>query len=98
MIAKDRPLFLLEYPSRQWIIRRNCAAHPDNPLMHTGDVKFLNHVTGRLAGVPAVCAVALGGSRAAGTHRPDSDWDFSVYYRGHFDPGHLRALGWPGEV
>jgi predicted nucleotidyltransferase len=26
-------------------------------------------------------AVALGGSRAAGTQRPDSDWDFSLYYR-----------------
>ena len=43
-------------------------------------------------------AVTLGGSRAEGTHRPDSDWDFSVYYRGHFDPQTLRDIGWPGEV
>lgn len=43
-------------------------------------------------------AVTLGGSRAAGTHRPDSDWDFSVYYRGHFDPQTLRDIGWPGQV
>ncbi len=43
-------------------------------------------------------AVALGGSRAEGTHRPDSDWDLAVYYRGPFDPDDLRALGWPGEV
>lgn len=40
-------------------------------------------------------AVTLGGSRAAGTARPDSDWDFAVYYRGTgFDPGSLRALGY----
>lgn len=45
-----------------------------------------------------MAAVTLGGSRAEGTHRPDSDWDFSVYYRGHFDPQALRDIGWPGEV
>jgi nucleotidyltransferase-like protein len=45
-----------------------------------------------------VKAVTLGGSRAWGTHRPDSDWDFAVYYRGHFDPQSLRDIGWPGEV
>ena len=39
-----------------------------------------------------------GGSRGAGTHGPDSDWDFAVYYRGRFDPADLRAVGWPGEV
>jgi predicted nucleotidyltransferase len=43
-------------------------------------------------------AVALGGSRAAGTQRPDSDWDFSLYYRRRFDPADLRSLGWPGEI
>jgi len=43
-------------------------------------------------------AVTLGGSRAEGTHRPDSDWDFSIYYRGQFDPQTLRDIGWPGEV
>lgn len=43
-------------------------------------------------------AVNLGGSRARGTHRPDSDWDFGIYYRGHFDPQALRDLGLPGEV
>ncbi|HEY3505166.1 MAG TPA: nucleotidyltransferase domain-containing protein [Actinocatenispora sp.] len=59
---------------------------------------FLDDVADRLAGLPGVRAVALGGSRAQGTHRPDSDWDLSVYYRGRFDPAELRALGWPGEV
>jgi hypothetical protein len=62
------------------------------------DDAFLGHVADRLGELPGVRAVALGGSRAEGTHRPDSDWDFSVYYRGHFDPQTLRDIGWPGEV
>jgi predicted nucleotidyltransferase len=62
------------------------------------DDAFLAHVADRLGGLPGVQAVTLGGSRAAGTQRPDSDWDFSVYYRGHFDPQALRDLGWPGQV
>ncbi|MDL4770674.1 MULTISPECIES: nucleotidyltransferase domain-containing protein [Thermomonosporaceae] len=62
------------------------------------DTSFPAHVAERLAGLPGVQAVALGGSRAAGTHRPDSDWDFAVYYRGTFAPADVRALGWPGEV
>jgi hypothetical protein len=48
--------------------------------------------------LPNVRAVTLGGSRAQRTHRPDSDWDMAVYYRGDFDPDDLRALGYPGEV
>jgi len=64
----------------------------------TDDAKFPGHVAERLSSVPGVTAVALGGSRAAGTQRPDSDWDFSLYYRGRFDPQDLRALGWPGEI
>ena len=62
------------------------------------DDAFLAYVGERLGELPAVEAVTLGGSRAEGTHRPDSDWDFSVYYRGHFDPQALRDTGWPGEV
>lgn len=62
------------------------------------DDEFCGYVSGRLADLPGVQAVALGGSRAAGTSRPDSDWDFAVYYRGHFSPDSLRAIGWPGEV
>nr|WP_040710266.1 nucleotidyltransferase domain-containing protein [Nocardiopsis potens] len=63
-----------------------------------GDREFLDHVGGRLAALPGVEAVTLGGSRAQGTAGPDSDWDLAVYYRGVFRPDDLRALGWPGEV
>lgn len=62
------------------------------------DADFLDTTADRLAALPAVRAVALGGSRAQGTERPDSDWDLAVYYRGDFDPADLRAVGWEGEV
>lgn len=62
------------------------------------DPAFLDATADRLAALPTVQAVALGGSRAQNTHRPDSDWDLAVYYRGPFDPADLRALGWEGEV
>jgi Nucleotidyltransferase domain len=62
------------------------------------DPGFLDYVADRLMALPRVEAVALGGSRATGTNRPDSDWDFAVYYRGDFDPQDLRDLGWPGQV
>ncbi|MFC9127350.1 nucleotidyltransferase domain-containing protein [Streptomyces sp. NPDC057099] len=62
------------------------------------DQAFLDVTADRLAALPAVEAVTLGGSRAQGTERPDSDWDLAVYYRGAFDPADLRAVGWEGEV
>lgn len=62
------------------------------------DDAFVAHVADRLDALPRVEAVTLGGSRAQRTHRPDSDWDMAVYYRGRFDPDDLRAVGWPGEV
>ncbi|OLT33126.1 DNA polymerase subunit beta [Actinomadura sp. CNU-125] len=62
------------------------------------DETFLDRVADRLADLPGVRAVALGGSRAEGTHAPDSDWDLAVYYRDRFDPADLRAVGWAGEV
>lgn len=49
----------------------------------------------RLAGVPGVVGVLLGGSRARGEHRPESDWDLGVYYRGDLDLAALRALAGP---
>ncbi|MGK5697077.1 nucleotidyltransferase domain-containing protein [Streptomyces sp. URMC 128] len=62
------------------------------------DQTFLDTTADRLAALPAVEAVTLGGSRAQGTERPDSDWDMAIYYRGAFDPEDLRAVGWEGEV
>ena len=61
------------------------------------DDAFTAHVADRLGALPCVKAVTLGGSRAEGTHRPDSDWDFSIYYRGQFDPQTLLDIGWPGD-
>ncbi|MEU5717643.1 nucleotidyltransferase domain-containing protein [Streptomyces sp. NPDC020403] len=57
----------------------------------------------RLARQPGVRAVVLGGSRARSTHRPDSDWDLGVYYRGDPDMAGLATLaseaqGSPVEV
>ncbi|MBT2364321.1 nucleotidyltransferase domain-containing protein [Streptomyces sp. ISL-10] len=57
----------------------------------------------QLTAVAGIRAVALGGSRARGTHRPDSDWDLGLYYRGEPDVAALAALaseltGRPVEV
>ena len=52
----------------------------------------------RLAAVPGVVAVTLGGSRAIGAAVEGSDWDFGLYYRGGLDPADISALGWPGRV
>lgn len=62
------------------------------------DDTFLNGIADALAALPTVEGVALGGSRAQGTAAADSDWDLAIYYRGAFDPEHLRAVGWEGEV
>jgi predicted nucleotidyltransferase len=54
-----------------------------------------------LATLPGAVAVVLGGSRATATHRPDSDWDLGVYYRGarrRLDPDDVRGLGYSGYV
>lgn len=62
------------------------------------DPDFLDYMADQLARLPGVRSVALGGSRALGTHEPASDWDFAVYYRDRFEPADLRTLGWKGEV
>jgi hypothetical protein len=54
-----------------------------------------------LAALPGTVAVVLGGSRADGTHRPDSDWDLGLFYRAserRFDPAAVRDLGHGGYV
>jgi Nucleotidyltransferase domain len=58
----------------------------------------MRHIAVRLAQLPGVLAVTLGGSRAQGTERPDSDWDFGLYYEDTIDPADVEALGWPGEI
>src|SRR5579875_3849405 len=58
----------------------------------------MEEIAHRLAQVPGVVAVTLGGSRATGAARPDSDWDFGLYYRGAIEPADISALGWPGQV
>ncbi|MCZ7457051.1 nucleotidyltransferase family protein [Streptomyces sp. WMMC940] len=50
----------------------------------------------RLVEVRGVRAVVLGGSRARGAHRPGSDWDLGVYYRGGVDVAGLVRLA--GEL
>ena len=58
----------------------------------------MEHLATRLATIPGVVAVTLGGSRATNTAADDSDWDFGLYYRGRLDPAGVVALGWPGRV
>jgi Nucleotidyltransferase domain len=58
----------------------------------------MESIATRLAAIPGVVAVTLGGSRATNTAVEGSDWDFGLYYRGHLDPADVSALGWPGRV
>ena len=58
----------------------------------------MEYLAERLAAIPGVVAVTLGGSRATGTAVEGSDWDFGLYYRGGLDPADIIALGWPGRV
>jgi hypothetical protein len=60
--------------------------------------EFMELVVSACRRLPNAEAVSLGGSRARGDFRPDSDWDFAVYYRGDIDPQPLEQLGWPGRV
>jgi predicted nucleotidyltransferase len=49
-------------------------------------------VAERVTGVPGVVGVVLGGSRARGEHRPESDVDLGVYYRPPLDVVALRRV------
>jgi predicted nucleotidyltransferase len=62
------------------------------------DEEFVARVVAACRRLPNIEAVNLGGSRARGDHRPDSDWDFAVYYRGDIDVSMFEELGWPGRV
>jgi predicted nucleotidyltransferase len=58
----------------------------------------LQQLVEQLAAIPGVVAVTLGGSRARGESRPDSDWDFGLYYRGKINSDDVRSLGYTGYV
>jgi hypothetical protein len=63
----------------------------DDASMGLTDAR-LHDMAGRLAEVPGVVGVLLGGSRARGDHTPDSDTDLGLYYRGALDVAALRTL------
>jgi predicted nucleotidyltransferase len=52
----------------------------------------LGEIAARLAGVPGIVGVLLGGSRARGEHTAESDTDLGLYYRSPFDLDAARAL------
>jgi predicted nucleotidyltransferase len=58
----------------------------------------VHELAARLGGIPGVVAVTLGGSRATGTAREDSDSDLGLYYRGDIRADDVRALGYGGTV
>lgn len=60
------------------------------------DGRLLQAMADDLLTVPGVRAVVLGGSRARGSHRPDSDVDLGLYYGKDLDLEalHLRAQVW----
>lgn len=62
------------------------------------DEEFIAEVVAACRRIPNAVAVGLGGSRARGDHRADSDWDFAVYYRGPIDVRPLEQIGWEGRV
>ncbi len=55
---------------------------------------ILDKIIRALNEAPGVTGVVLGGSRARGTHRPDSDIDIGIYYDSEleFDPSSLNAI------
>lgn len=62
------------------------------------DDERLHDMAAELCGVRGVRAVALGGSRARGTHRPDSDVDLGLYIDSDADLAGVSSVasGWTG--
>jgi predicted nucleotidyltransferase len=79
-------------------MRDTLPVRNDGTTRHDARLRGVKHLAARLAGIPGVVAVTLGGSRARGEARPGSDWDFGLYYRDSIDTGAIRALGLAGEV
>lgn len=63
-------------------------------MITTEDSPLLELIARTLSPVTGVAAIVLGGSRGRGTHRPDSDYDIGLYYRGTqpFDPAVLDVV------
>lgn len=59
--------------------------------MNQQSPQFIHHVVGRLQAIEGIVAIALGGSRARGTHTPQSDVDLGLYYQPE-NPPDLLAL------
>jgi predicted nucleotidyltransferase len=53
--------------------------------------QFIHPVIDRLRSIEGIVAIALGGSRARGTHTPKSDVDLGLYYQPE-NPLNLLAL------
>ena len=69
------------------------AVAPSTRIPRFANTADVLPIAEQLATIPGVVAVVLGGSRAAGTHRPDSDWDFGIYYDDAFNHRALLDLG-----
>jgi predicted nucleotidyltransferase len=54
-------------------------------------LQFIHYVVDRLQAIEGIVAIALGGSRARGTHTPKSDLDLGLYYQPEKPPD-LLAL------
>ena len=57
------------------------------------EAAFLAPILDRLVPVPGVSGIALGGSRARGNPRPESDWDLALYVDDdRFAPADIRRV------
>lgn len=72
---------------------RDEADEPGIPhAVAVADEAWLRAQAAQLVAVSGVVGVVLGGSRARGEHRPDSDVDFGLYYRPPLDVTALEEL------
>jgi hypothetical protein len=66
------------------------------------DNKFIDKVVAKLAEVPGVSGIVLGGSRARERALPDSDWDLGVFVSEEFSVDAIRRVakgaGWTGHI